>query len=448
MQVKGLAPVLLPFAPMSRGDTRARTTADRPQGERLPDVHDEAIARATQGFAQARESEPVPTVLVVDDELGPRESLRIILSPEHRVIPVEGGSAALEVLRSEAVDLVTVDLNMPGMKGQELVRTLRAGFPDVAVIVITGNASVESAVLGIRQGVADYLTKPFDVVQVQGAVARALAERDSRRRLVHFLEEVGNVLGHDRDSDAMLGALRSDEALQQRLREIVAEPALSGARAQAAGPNVDAVAVLEVLAEAIEQRDIFMRGHARRVAYYGALIAHRLCLDPDECETVRIAAFMHDIGKVGVATDVIHSRERLDVQQRRQIEAHSGIGERLVAPLGFSAEIASAIRHHHEHWDGGGYPDGLAGEDIPLAARIIAIADAFDAITCSRPYQAARTEMDAVRELRKESGRQFDASLAAHFADLVESSGALLDGLDNGAADDAAPPPTTTEKTS
>lgn len=373
-------------------------------------------------------------ILVVDDEVGPRESLRLILAPHYAVETAAGASDAIDWLRTNAVDVVTVDLNMPGMKGDELIRTVRDEFPHIGVIVITGFASVESAVEGIRLGVSDYLTKPFDVIQVTAAVERTIGELASKKRLVGFLEGIGDILGRERSAADMLDDLADDATLHDRLREALAEPVLGGS------PDVneslvsvaDSVAVLEILAEVIEQRDVFMLGHSRRVAHLAALLSERLCLAAEQRALVRIASFMHDIGKVGVSNDVIQSDDVLDSTQRKHLEEHPSIGERLVRPLGFSGGVAATIRHHHERWDGRGYPDGLAGEEIPLGARIIAVADSYDAMTCTRPYQPASTEEDALLELEKEAGRQFDPQLVEHFAEIIRAGAALLEKTEGG----------------
>jgi response regulator RpfG family c-di-GMP phosphodiesterase len=362
-------------------------------------------------------------ILIVDDEQGPRESLRMILSPLHEVLVATDGASALETLRTESVDLVTVDLNMPGMRGDELMRTIREELPHVEVIVITGYGTVETAVEGIRYGVCDYLSKPFDVVQVGAAVNRALARSASRRNLVSFLEGVGQILGKDRDSSDLLGKIDGNRHLQDRLRALLQEPALDPDAVRAGASDARTVEFLEVLAETMESRDTFMRGHARQVAFFSGLLADRLCLRAEDREHVRLSSFLHDIGKVGVPIDVMASRYSLDAEQRRAVEEHSRIGERLVKPLGFSGAIASAIRHHHERWDGGGYPDGLSGEEIPMASRIVAVADSFDAMTNDRPHRPAMTQDAALAELRKHAGSQFDPTLVMEFAGLVESGG-------------------------
>ncbi|MCP4904110.1 MAG: response regulator [bacterium] len=374
------------------------------------------------GFQIAYAQPKRARVLIVDDERGPRESLRMILSGTHEVSSAANGAEALDLLRTSAIDLVTVDLNMPGMKGDELMRTIRAEFPQTEIIIITGCGSIETAVDGIRHGVFDYLTKPFDVVQVTASVERALERRQSRARMVSFLEGIGRVLGRDRDSQGVLDELHASPLAQERLRAVLQEPVLGpeSGKTRIDGPRT--IAFLEVLAEAIESRDLFMRGHARRVAFYSALLAAALYLPQEEQNHVRMAAFLHDIGKVGAPSDLLAGIVMPEPQRLESIHTHPAVGEKLLLPLGLDAPIATTVRHHHERYDGAGYPDGLCGEAIPLAARIITITDAFDAMTCERPYRRARTRDEALLELRNEAGSQFDPRLVGLFRDLVLSS--------------------------
>jgi len=153
------------------------------------------------------------TVVIADDERGPRESLRMILAPNYRVLQASNGVEALEILGTNHVDLVTLDLNMPGIKGRELMRTVRSEHPHVEIIVITGCGSLESAVEGIRSGICDYLQKPFDVVQVLASVLRALSRQRARTRLGSFLKEFGGVVGRDRDAHAILDDVQRSQMI-------------------------------------------------------------------------------------------------------------------------------------------------------------------------------------------------------------------------------------------
>jgi cyclic di-GMP phosphodiesterase len=363
-----------------------------------------------------------PTVLVVDDERGSRESLRMILTPQHDVLQAGSGAEALETLRTNKVELMTLDLNMPGMKGEDVMRVVRSEFPQVEIIVITGCGTLESATSGIRYGICDYLQKPFDVVQVTGAVSRALSRQRARTRLTAFLEELGGVVGKDRDAHAILTDVERSQKLRGRLGGIFGER--GSASRPANGSPLDpprTVEFLEVLAETIETKDRFMRGHARRVALYAGLIADRLCLSAQDREHVRIAAFLHDLGKVGVPTDLLLRAGALDANERHLVEQHPEIGARLIKPLDIPAAVSLAIRHHHEWWDGSGYPDGLAGEDIPLSARIISVADAFDAMSCDRPYRRALARQVITDEFKHFGGRQFDPNLAKEILLLLDT---------------------------
>jgi len=360
------------------------------------------------------------TILVVDDERGPRESLRMILEPAHRVLQARSGAEALETLRNHPVDLVTLDLNMPGMRGDDVMRTVRNEFPQVEIIVITGCGSVDSAAEGVRVGICDYLQKPFDVVQVGASVGRALARHNARSRLSNFLEELGDVVGHDRDAHVIMDDVQRSQQLRGRLGSLLGDGA-ARCEPDAVSNPARTLEFLEVLAETIETKDRFMRGHARRVAFYTGLLAERLHLPAEELERVRIASFLHDLGKVGVPTDLLLRAGALDPNERAVVEQHPAIGARLLTPLDLPAEVTLAIRHHHEWWDGSGYPDGVAGEEIPLTARIIGVADAYDAMSCDRPYRQALGPDAIASELSRFAGTQFDPNLAKEFLAILET---------------------------
>jgi response regulator RpfG family c-di-GMP phosphodiesterase len=357
-------------------------------------------------------------VLIVDDEAGPRESLRMILAPAHEVICARNGTEALEVLGTAPIDLVTLDLNMPGVKGDSLMHTIRAEFPEVEIIVITGYASVESAAQGLRLGVCDYLEKPFDVVQVTAAVSRALARRRGRRRLVSFLESLGDLVGRERDVRSVLAQIEGSALLREEVADLL-ETAGRAAREDGSAPRT--LELLELLAVTIEAQVQTLRGHARRVAFYAGLLAERLALPAREIEELRIAAFLHDLGKIGVPTDLLLRPAPLGPVELAIVQRHPEIGARLVQPVGVASDVVAAIRHHHERWDGGGYPGRLAGEAIPLGARIVALADAWDAMGSDRPYRPALSREAMRHELVSCAGTQFDPRLAKEFLGLVDS---------------------------
>jgi putative two-component system response regulator len=367
------------------------------------------------------------TILIVDDERGPRESLRMILASNHRVLQASSGADALECIRREHVDLITLDLNMPGMNGQELMRIVRSEFPHIEIVIITGCGSIESAAEGVRAGICDYIQKPFDVVQVSAAVGRALSRKHARDRLTSFLDELGSVVGHDRGAQAVLNDIQTSEKLREQVGVVfpdTSQQAEIGAKAIGEPRTME---FLEVLAETIEVKDRFMRGHARRVSFYAGLLAEQVSLEADELEEVRVAAFLHDLGKVGVPTDLLLRAGALDSNERAIVEQHPAIGERLVKPLAIPNAIASAIRHHHEWWDGTGYPDGLKGEEIPRTSRLISVVDAFDAMSSERPYRRALARSTAINEIRHFAGSQFDPYFAKEFLVILETGTCDID---------------------
>ena len=367
------------------------------------------------------------TILVVDDESGPRETLKVILSPAHKVFTAADGRAALDIMREHPVDLITIDLRMPGMDGERLMEVVREEFPSTEIVVITGKGSMESAVAGIRHGISDFITKPFDVVGVTNAVGRALRRRKERAHLVDFLEGVGSVLGKDRDSGELLDRLGRDDELRSRLCESfgtesaarMCEPGHDERSGdEPAAPNVE---FLDVLAEALENRDGELRKHAQRVGFYADLLAEQIGVPEELRETIRLSSFLHDIGKVGLSDE---DRQRAQLRARPEHvgeEAHPEIGAGLVQPLGFDEAVAQAIRSHHECWNGAGFPDGLEGEAIPLAARVISVVDAFDKLTAGAEEEERRPIPDALAELQKQSGSRFDPAVVLAFCRMVES---------------------------
>lgn len=364
-----------------------------------------------------QESDPRAVVLVVDDEKGPRESLRMILSSGYEVVTADGVNAALEILRSRPVDLVTLDLNMPGIRGDKLVGIMRGEFPEIEVIIITGFATVDAAVSGIRSGVSDFLTKPFDVVQVNTAVDKALHKGRERRRLVRFLEGLGDLVGRDRTTEEILIELDGDHELEAQLSTLlenprIPEPPDREERAEAGDPPT--IDFLKRLADTIASREPSRRSHPRRVSFYAGLIADHLKLDATPSKHVRLAAYLHDIGRVSDIAPVDAS-QHYDASQE-----HPSIGDRLLRPLGLPKTITDAVLHHHERFDGAGYPDGLRADATPLLARIIAVADSFDTIVSEQSSSPNDDRRIALAELEREAGSQLDPRIVGALCEVAQ----------------------------
>ena len=370
-------------------------------------------------------------ILVVDDERGPRQSMRMILQPRYEVIEATGASEALQFLEKAPVDLMTLDLNMPGMQGQELLRIVRSQYPSLEIVIVTGQGTFESATEALRLRVGDYLQKPFDVLQVNAAVSRCLRRQGGQRRLVKFLTELSREVGREESLVPILDRMDLDPSAGREVGALMAHVA---PRRGAGIGGAETMAFLEVLAETVENQSGFLRGHARRTGFYAGLLADRVGLSEIESEHVRIAGFVHDIGKIGVPTDLLLKPEALTEKERRQLEQHPEIGAHMVEPLGLAPEVMTAIRHHHEWWDGRGYGDGLYGDQIPLSARIVGLVDAFDAMASDRPYRSA-LPIEVIRsEIEKYAGIQFDPDLAREFLALLDTTDIELPALADASA--------------
>jgi response regulator RpfG family c-di-GMP phosphodiesterase len=314
--------------------------------------------------------------LVVDDEPRLRQVLvHLMRNDGFRCYEAGNGLEAIEILQHQPVTLVLSDLRMPRMDGIELLRQVRARWPDTAMVMITAVADVEVAVSCLSIGAMDYLTKPFHLEEVRARVAQAL----EKRRLI--LE--------NRD-------------YQNRLEQRVA--------AQARRLEELFVAGIQALAEALEVKDPYTRGHSVRVSQYSTIIARALDLKPDMIQQIGLGGHVHDIGKIGVREAVLNKPGKLTPEEYQHIMTHPVVGWRILAPLLGDAPIAlNIVRSHHERIDGSGVPDGLKGDQIPLEARIVAVADAFDAMTSGRPYRPAEMTFEqALRELQDYCDTQFD----------------------------------------
>jgi len=317
--------------------------------------------------------------LVVDDEPRLRQVLLHLMRADgFRCFEASNGAEALEFLENHPVTLVMSDMRMPKVDGIELLRRIKERWPDTAVVMITAVADVEVAVHCLANGAVDYLSKPFHLEEVRARVQQAL----EKRRLV--LE---------------------NRAYQVHLEARVAE--------QARQLEALFLAGIQSLAEALEVKDPYTRGHSVRVSQYSSVIARAMGLDDETVRQIELGGNLHDIGKIGVRESVLNKPGRLTDEEYRHIMTHPLVGWRILAPLMSDAPIAlNVVRSHHERMDGRGIPDGAAGSDIPLEARIVAVADAFDAMMSGRPYRGHEMTLgDAVRELETHAGTQFDPNV-------------------------------------
>ena len=330
--------------------------------------------------------------LVVDDEPRLRRVLVRLLEGEgFRCREAGSGVEALAQLEIEPVPLLISDLRMPEMDGVTLLREVTARWPETAVIVVTAVAEVESAVACLQMGALDYVAKPFHLDEVRARVTQALDKRrliQENRSYQHHLEE-------------------RVEAQARRIEELFLEG-------------------VHALVHSLEAKDGYTRGHSIRVSHYSVNIARALDVDKDLVDTIALGAELHDLGKIGVSESILHKAGKLSDEEYRHIMEHPVIGARILGPLMRDAPGALAIvRSHHERVDGKGLPDGLKGEAIPFEARVVAVADAFDAMTSVRPYRPSLSVASAVAELEEGKGVQFDAAMVDAFQRAFPELGAL-----------------------
>jgi putative nucleotidyltransferase with HDIG domain len=333
-------------------------------------------------------------ILIVDDELGPRESLGMILKPSFNVLTSENGRQALQTIKNTNIDIVTLDLKMPAMSGEEVLKRIKKYDPNIEVVIITGYGTLKSAVEAIKYNVFDYILKPFNVADILSTVKRCLERREMSLRVKDFLAEV------EKEHKSPLKMYEHISHFLNKLDESY-DPAKSES-------YLDFV---RALSSALESSDPFIKGHAERVNSYATLMAEGLGLPQRDTKNLQISAYLHDIGKVGM----IEKNGSLDKNEWAEMKNHPLKGATMVSSLKLPAEVIAGIKYHHERIDGKGYPEGMSREKIPLFARIIAIADSYDAITAGRPYKAALSKNKALLELKNNAGSQFDEKLVEIF---------------------------------
>lgn len=335
-------------------------------------------------------TEPLRCV-VADDEPRLRQVLVRVMKGEGFVCEEAGtGVEALAQLAQAPTALLLTDLRMPEMDGMELLTAVHDRYPDVSVILITAVADVDVALQALTAGAVDYLTKPFHLEEVRARVSQAM----EKRRLI--LE----------NRSYQAGLEERVTAQARRIEELF----LGGVQA---------------LVHALEVKDPYTRGHSIRVSRYSIAIARQIGMDRDTIRQVEIGGHVHDIGKIGVREEILNKEGALTDAEYAHVMTHPVVGWQILSPLLNDSPYAlNMVRSHHERFDGKGVPDGLAREGIPIEARLLAVADAFDAMTSGRAYRHHRMSSDdAVAELQRHRGTQFDPDMVAEFLKLVESGG-------------------------
>lgn len=309
-------------------------------------------------------------VLAVDDSQENLELIQALLSVAgYEVVTASNGEEALVVVEEESPDLILIDATMPKMNGFEVCTLLKSREETrlLPVLLVTPVQETEYKIRGFEAGVDDFVHRPINSVELLARV-RSLVRT---KRLNDQLVNVENII--------------------------------------------------LALATAIEAKDPYTEGHVDRVASYALILGRETGLAPWELQLLRKAAILHDVGKIGVNESVLLKPGSLSADEFNHMKSHTVIGERICRPLQQDRLILEVIRHHHERYDGKGYPDGLAGEGIPIAARIMAVVDAYDALTSDRPYRKRLSQEQAVQILKQEAGKQFDPKIAMAFVSMLET---------------------------
>ncbi|HEY3128000.1 MAG TPA: HD domain-containing phosphohydrolase [Acidobacteriota bacterium] len=327
-------------------------------------------------------------VLVVDDEPLIRESLaEFLLSRGFLCETAASGREAIEVLEGRSFELVVTDMRMPDLNGLQLLEHLTRKDPDVAIIMITGVNEVETAVHAMKRGACDYITKPFNLDKVSSSVVRALHLRQLR------LENKKNT---------------------QNLETIVRKKSAALNSAMEDLKEHDDI-ILDVLAKALDARGHETHSHSQRVQAYTIRLSQQFGFRGKRMEDLSRGALLHDIGKIGISDTILLKPGTLEPEEQVKMRRHPIIGSQILQGVKFLDQVAKMVLHHHERYDGLGYPMGLKGEEIPLEARLFAVMDTYDAMTSDRPYRRALSPEIARREITSKAGTQFDPNAVREF---------------------------------
>jgi putative two-component system response regulator len=302
-------------------------------------------------------------ILVVDDDEGTVRLLTRLLSGQgYAVEAAHDGPSAMQAVRERPADVVLLDVVLPGMNGYEVCRQLKhePATRLLPVILITGLTEQRQRIEGLQAGADDFLTKPIEINELLARVA-------SLARIKKYTDDLDS-----------------------------------------------AASIIVVLATMIEARDGYTQGHCHRMANYATALGRRLSLGESDLQALQRGGFLHDIGMLAISDSVLRKESKLSTEEFELIKSHTVIGDSLCGNLRSLSAVRPIVRHHHERYDGSGYPDGLSGDDIPLVAQIMGIVDVYDAVTTRRPYQHAQPSETAIQILR----RQAEIGWRRH--DLVE----------------------------
>jgi cyclic di-GMP phosphodiesterase len=363
-----------------------------------------------------------PVMLIVDHDEASRSVLReriaAVSPPGMEVLAAASAEEGLGVLyalrdQNRPIELVIAAQRMPGIPGGRFLEIVNAQFTTVGKILLSDKPSLDEAIYALNNaGLDKYIPTPWDVEDIKFTITALLRQREMKRLNERLLSD-----------------------LQVRNQQLTA--ALGNLEQARSDLEHSYIQTVESLAIALEAKDRYTSGHSQRVSRFARLIARSMGLPKEEVDIVAQVALLHDIGKIGMLDKILNKPANLTPEERESIKSHPVVGAQILAPVATFTKHVAGIKHHHEMYDGTGYPDRLKGTDIPLAARIVCLADAFDAMTSTRPYRVGLPLEFAMQEMKKMAGRQFCPECVDAFIRVLKSKGVVEDAL---ARDPAAPP--------
>jgi putative two-component system response regulator len=319
-------------------------------------------------------------ILVVDDEAAIRRAIRKGLTMVgYTCLEASDSIETLNYIQAENPDLVILDIMMPGKSGRELLPEIIESRPKIAVIMSTAVIDPKAIIECMKLGAQDYIIKPFDVEEIIQSVDKALKMKELETRIAEYHRLLENTV----DSQKL------------QIRELFLHS-------------------IEALVYALEAKDKYTAGHSRRVTKYAIAIAKEMGLPEDDLEDLRWGALLHDVGKIAIDPAIQNKAGRLSDTEYKHMMTHAAVGAGIVKPLA-SQKMIEIILHHHEHFDGSGTEQRIRGEEIPRGARIVSVADSFDAMTSDRPYRNALSIEAGMAEVKRCMGTQFDAAVVDAF---------------------------------
>jgi cyclic di-GMP phosphodiesterase len=333
-------------------------------------------------------------ILVVDDEDLIRDIICSVLEQAGFAChPVSSGVGALAILESDhGYSVVVSDVIMDGMDGLTLLSKVRLEYPDIPVVMVTAVHDISVALAAMRNGAYDYLLKPFEREQLLASVRRAVENRRLKAENVAYQTKLESLVS------------ARTEMLRQALADLERSYDIT----------------LEALGDALDLKDAETEGHSKRVTAFTIAIARATGLPQEKVRIIARGAFLHDVGKMAIPDAILRKPGRLSPEEQAIMQQHALLGYQMLRKIPFLHEAADIVYSHQERYDGTGYPRGLKGDQIPLGARIFAIADTFDAVTSDRPYRAAQSISSGRREIERQSGKQFDPEIVRVFLSISE----------------------------